>query len=786
MSTGMKANHSGIDVRVEALLKEMRVDEKIAQLCAIWSYEVLTGTDFSPAKADIHFKHGIGQITRIGGATNLDASGTASVANDIQHYLLTQTRLKIPAIVHEESCSGYMARGATCFPQSIGIASSWDVGVAFYVSEVIRKQMRAAGAHQALAPLLDVTRDPRWGRVEETFGEDPYLTSQMGIGYVRGLQGDSLEVGVLATGKHFVGYGASLGGMNWAPAHIPDRELREVYLHPFEAAVREAKIASIMPGYHELDGVPCHHSQTMLRDTLRDKWGFDGIVVSDYYAISNLYEYHHVANSHAEAAKLAVEAGVDVELPSRDVYGDALREALASGMVSMEDVDQLVRRVLRSKFQLGLFDNPYVDTALTLQVFDSPAQRQLARQAAQKSIVLLKNEGQLLPLDKSTPFIAVIGPNAHTIRNLVGDYAYPCHIETMLEMRERDNVFHTAMPETIEPVDQFVAMHTLLEGIRHTVAEGVTVTYAQGCEITSDDESGFVEAVSIARSATVAIVVVGDKAGLTDECTTGEARDRASLGLLGAQDRLVQAIVETGTPAVVVLVSGRPVSMPWIAEHAPAIIEAWLPGEEGAQAVADVLFGDYNPAGRLPITVPRTVGQVPTHYSHKPSGGRSHWKGPYVDESNLPLYAFGYGLSYSRFEYGDLQCSRTTIGVHDTLEVSCTIANVGDRAGEEVVQLYVHDREASVTRPVLELRGFSRLHVEPGERKRVVFTLSAHQLGFYNRDMAYVVEPGDIELYVGASSDDIRLTGKFTIIGQVTDIESEKVFTTPVRVEPAV
>ncbi|GLG02673.1 beta-glucosidase [Alicyclobacillus hesperidum subsp. aegles] len=769
-----------IEERVELLLSEMTIEEKAAQLTSVWAYEVLDDLAFSDAKAASLFQHGIGQITRIGGATNLDPADTARLANRIQQHLLSQTRLSIPALVHEESCSGYMAKGATCFPQTIGIASTWDRDIARRIGEVIRTQMRAVGAQQALAPLLDVTRDPRWGRVEETFGEDPYLVAQMGIGYVGGLQGDDLRDGVIATGKHFVGYGASEGGMNWAPAHIPERELREVYLYPFEAVVREAKLQSIMPGYHELDGVPCHHNRDLLVETLRNRWGFEGIVVSDYFAVNQLFEYHQVARDKVEAAVFAVEAGVDVELPSRDVYGQPLVEAVNQGRLRMEQVDALVRRVLTAKFRLGLFERPFVDEGRAPNLFDNHEQRQLAREAAAKSIVLLKNEGNLLPL-RSGGKIAVIGPNADSIRNMVGDYAYPCHIESLLEQSE-DNVFHSPMPKGMKSVDDFIEMKTIVQAIREKVGDAAQVLYAKGCDVLGDDTSGIAEAEQVARQADVAIVVVGDRAGLTDGCTTGESRDRATLTLLGAQQELVERVVATGTPTIVVLVGGRPLSITWIAEHVPAILEAWLPGEEGAPAIADVLFGDINPSGKLPITIPRSVGQVPIYYGHKPSGGRSHWKGVYVDESNKPLYAFGHGLSYTTFAYRELAVSQSEIGIHDTVDVSCVVENTGDRAGEEVVQLYVYDRAADVTRPVQELRGFARVHLEAKEAALVTFKLSAHQLGFYNRNLQYVVEPGAIEVQIGAAADDIRLRGEFQIVGETTDIEQQKVFTTPVSV----
>lgn len=773
-----------ISHRVQNLISLMTIEEKISQMSAVWSYEVLDeGRSFSFDKASQLLRVGVGQITRIGGATNLGPTETAQVANEIQSFLINHTRLKIPAMIHEESCSGYMAKGATCFPQSIGIASTFEADIAFRIGEIIRQQMRSAGAHQALAPLLDVTRDPRWGRVEETFGEDPYLVAQMGMKYVEGLQGDDLRDGVIATGKHFVGYGVSEGGMNWAPSHIAERELHEVYLHPFEAVVRKSHLYAIMPGYHELDGIPCHNSKYLLTDLLRHQWGFDGIVVSDYFAVNMLHEYHHVAPDKKHAAKFAVEAGVDVELPSRDIYGEALWQALDQGLITMDAMDQIVSRILTMKFQLGLFETPYVDVVKTLNVFDQTPQRQIAYEAAQKSIILLKNEHSLLPIAKSSQKIAVIGPNADTIRNMIGDYAYPCHIESLLEMRDQENVFETPVPDDVQVVDQFVPMISILEAIRSKVTDESQIHYAKGCDIQGLDETGMQEAVQLAKNADVAIVVVGDRAGLTDGCTTGESRDRATLNLLGLQEQLVKSVMETGTPTIVVLVSGRPLSIPFIASHAPAIVQAWLPGEEGAMAIADVLFGDYNPAGRLPITVPRSVGQVPVYYAHKPSGGRSHWKGEYVDESNLPLFVFGHGLSYTKFDYTDLQFSSDKVDVHGTLEISCRVQNVGQIAGDEVVQLYIQDLEADVTRPVQELRGFCRVHLEPMQSQQVTFSLSSHQLGFYNRNMEFVVEPGDIKVSIGSSSADIRLEGIYSLTGETVCIVGDKVFTTPVHVQ---
>jgi beta-xylosidase len=780
-----------ISERVQDLLERMTLDEKIAQLGSAWVYQLLDDGVFAPEKARALMAHGIGQITRIGGASSVRPADSARLANTIQRFLVEQTRLGIPAIVHEETCSGYMARNATCFPQIIGLASTWAPELAEAMGAVIRTQMQAVGAHQALAPVLDVTREPRWGRTEETFGEDTYLVARAGSAFVHGLQTDDLRQGVLATGKHFVGYGASEGGMNWAPVHVPERELREVYLAPFEAAIKTAGMASIMPAYHEIDGVPCSAWRWLLTNLLRGEMGFDGLVVSDYFAVHMLDEYHHVAATKADAVRLALEAGIDAELPSTDYYGAPLQEAVESGAVGMALIDEVVGRALTMKFRLGLFERPFVAPEQAVEVFDTPAQRQLAREIARKSIVLLKNAGDpsinsgqsLLPLRKDIGSIAVIGPNADNVRHQMGDYSYPAHIETLLELLEQPGQLPQVLPGKIELADIGVEMVSVLTGIRRVIGPKTEIRYAKGCDVLGDSQDGFAEAIAAAAAAELAIVVVGDKAGLTDSCSSGESRDRAELGLPGVQEQLVRAIAATGTPVILVLMNGRPLAIPWIAEHIPAILEVWLPGEEGGNAVADVLFGDASPGGKLPISFPRSVGQLPVYYSHKPSGGRSHWKGNYVEMSTTPLFPFGYGLSYTSFAYADLRLDRTAVAANEQVAISIAITNTGARTGDEVVQLYVHDVHASVTRPVQELKGFQRISLAPGETRTITFQLDVRQLGFYNQAMAYVVEPGAVEVMIGSSSQDIRARGTFTIAGATTDISRDKVFFSRTTVE---
>lgn len=764
-----------VEQRVQDLLARMTLEEKIAQLGSYWAYELFENLRFSTSKAGALLGQGIGQITRIGGSSNFGARANAELANTIQRYLIENTRLGIPAIVHEECCAGYMALGATCFPQAIGVASTWNPDQVEQMGAAIRAEMRAVGAHQGLSPVLDVTRDPRWGRVEETFGEDPYLISLMGSAYVRGLQGSNLKEGVLATGKHFVGYGNSEGGMNWAPAHIPPRELLEVFVTPFEAAIKTAGLASIMNAYHELDGIPCGSSEELLGDLLRKQLGFGGLVVSDYFAVDQLHSYHHVARDKKEAALMALRAGIDVELPSTDCYGEPLRQLVNEGRVKEEMLDTSVTRILQAKFLLGLFEDPYVDVEKAITVLNRPDHRTLARTLAQESIVLLKNDGDLLPLKKDLRSLAIIGPNANRVRHMVGDYSYPAHIETLVEMAV-NNPFGMPAPEKIDLVEDFVPMLSALEAIRRTVSPQTQVRYAPGCDVLGESREGFAEAVALARQSEIAVLILGGKSGLTEDCTCGESRDRADLGLPGIQQELVQAVYETGTPVVVVLIDGRPLAIPWIADHIPSLLHAWLPGEEGAAAIAGVLFGDVNPGGRLPISVPRDVGQVPVYYGHKLSGGRSHWRGDYVSLSAKPLYPFGHGLSYTRFRVDNLAISPTSATAGQRVDIRVDVTNVGSREGDEVVQLYTQSPMCTVTRPVQELKGFQRIRLAPGQTRTVTFHLAVNQLGFYNRDMAFVVEAGPVEVMIGSSSENIQATGLFEIVADSMDLSAARVY----------
>ena len=767
-----------MQAKVNELLGRMTLEEKVAQLQGIWMYELQTKGVLDEARVSARLKNGIGQISRVGGASTYPPLEAARIYNRLQRFLKENTRLGIPAIDHEECCVGAMIPGASIFPQIIGLASTFEPDLARQMTTVIRSQMLAIGARQGLAPVLDVARDPRWGRVEETFGEDPTLVSQFGVAYIQGLQGDDLRQGVMATGKHFVGHAFSQGGLNCGPVHIGWRDLWDVYLAPFQAAIRDAGLATMMNAYPEVDGEVVAASKKILTDLLRDTLGFDGPVVSDYEAVLMLHTYHNLAETRKQAAIKALTAGIDVELPTVTCYGDDLMDAVKSGELNIETVDQSVRRHLEKKFKLGLFDNPYVDEKHVLEVFDTQANRQLAYDIACKSLVLLKNDG-ILPLKASGLKLAVIGPNADSSRSLMGDYSYAAVCELLKAMPDENSSFGALTEEGLKAIT--VKVPTFLDEMKARFGSS-GLQYVMGCEINSDDESGFDEAVTAAQTADVAILVMGGRSGLTMDCTTGEFRDTTDLGLPGVQEKLVKAILATGKPVVLVLIDGRPVSMPELVEPVKAILETWVPGEEGARAIVNALFGDVNPGGKLPISIPRSAGQVPVFYNHKPSGMHSNKYGDYVNEKVTPLFPFGHGLSYTEFEYGNLKINEKQVSADGTVNISLTVKNNGERPGDEVVQFYIRDEFADMPRPVKELKGFTRISLQPGETKQVIFHLPVNQLAYYDGDLKLVLEPGTFKVMIGSSSKDIRLEGEFAVSGKNKSLIRDRVFVCPVEI----
>jgi beta-glucosidase len=736
---------------VDELLDTMTLEEKIAQLVSVKPYMVVDENNrFSPEKAAEVLKFGIGQISALSGTLAITPEQSAELANTIQTYLKEHTRLSIPAMIHEECLSGFCAREATIFPQAIGLGSTWDPNLIQEMTTHIRAQMRAVGAHHALAPVLDVIRDPRWGRCEETMGEDPYLIAEMGCAYVRGLQGDDLKESIAATAKHFAAHALSEGGRNCAPVHLGMRELRDIYLYPFEKVVQQAKIETVMNAYHDIDGVPCAASRELLTGILRDEWGFAGPVVSDYFAVEQLISKHHVAADKKEAACQALEAGIDIELPFGDCYPELIA-ALREGRIDQATLDQAVRRIIQFKQDVGLFEHCLVAVDQVSAHFHRPQDHELSRRVAQKTLVLLKNDNNLLPLKKNLKTIAVIGPNADSCRNMLGDYHYNVTYSAQEKLTE--------MSDNVDDLEAYggVRITSVLAGIRAAVSAGTEVRYARGCDLTGASTAGFAEAVETARAADVAVVVVGDQAGMFINGISGENIDRVDATLLGVQNELVKQIVATGTPVVLVLLNGRPLILQDALE-AGAILEAWHPGEAGGQAVADVLFGDATPGGKLPVTLLRSIGQTPLTYNLKAISQKDYLEGPLQ-----PTFPFGHGLSYTQFAYSNLVITPERVTDETALTIRFDICNSGEREGEEVVQMYVHDVVASLVRPIKALKGFRRIKLAPGETQTVSFTLGLDELAFYNAALQRVVEPGDFEIFIGSSSADIRLQGTFAV-----------------------
>jgi len=779
-----------MEQRVDDLLARMTLDEKVAQLgCVLITSLVRNDTFDADAAAEL-MRHGMGQVTRIGASTGLRPVASAALMNEIQRVAVEGTRLGIPIVVHEESTGGFCARDATTFPHGIGLASTWDPDLVGEVAGVIRRQMLAVGARHTLAPVLDVARDPRWGRVEETYGEDPVLAATIGTAYVRGVQGDDLRTGVMATGKHFLGYGLPEGGLNWGPVQLGPRELREVYAEPFAAVIRDAGLASIMNSYSSVDGLPCAGGRAILTELLRDELGFDGLVVADYGAVRLLISHHRTAADEADATAQALNAGLDVELPAHDCFR-ALPQALDRGLVTMEVVNEAVRRMLRSKMALGLFERPYVDPDAAAAVYQTTEQRALARKAATESVVVLTNRNGLLPLDPTIARVAVIGPGGDDQRLLQGDYHYPAHLEIAYENAQGDTEFAGDVSNGVHFLPEnggafaagpHYAPHvTPLAGIRSLLGHRAEVVHVRGCDVVEPDGADLAAAAAAAAAADVAVVVVAGKSGLRPHCTVGEARDATDLDLTGLQPELIAAVAATGTPTVVVVLSGRVHTLADVVEQAGAVVQVWPPGEEGGNAIADVLFGRANPSGRLPVSLPRSVGQVPVYSRHRAGGGKAMFYGEYTDQSPSPLFPFGHGLGYTTFGYG--QAVVTAGSTLDPITVTVAVSNDGPRDGAEVVQLYATDKVASVARPDRQLVGFARVDLAAGATRTVTFTVHPSRLAFYDPEMRFVVEPGEIVLGVGASSADIRTEVSVTLTGDTAEYLQRQVVATTATVD---
>ncbi|HEX6785300.1 MAG TPA: glycoside hydrolase family 3 N-terminal domain-containing protein [Sphingomicrobium sp.] len=747
-----------VDARVNDLLQRMTLDEKVAQLETVWEHKDKIQTPdgtFSSANASQNFPNGIGQIARpsdrrgvtqsnggAGAAANShgrDARETADYINAAQHWAVEHTRLGIPILMHEESLHGYVARDATSFPQSIGLASTWDPALLTRVFSVAAREMRARGALLALAPVVDVARDPRWGRIEETYGEDPYLVGEMGVAAIKGFQGTTLPLApdkVFVTLKHLTGHGQPENGTNVGPAPYGERDLRENFFPPFEKAVKTLPIRSVMASYNEIDGIPSHANKWLLTKVLRGEWGYQGAVVSDYFAIRELMTRHKMFNNLSDAAVRAIDSGVDAETPDGEAYA-LLPQLVRSGRVPQAEVDAAVRRMLELKFQSGLFEHPYVDAASADAKTATPDAIALARQAGREAVVLLKNDHGFLPLDASKiRRLAVLG--THAKDTPIGGYSdEPRHVVSLLE----------AMQE--EGKGKFAVDYS--EGVR------ITEGHCWSCDEVkltppAVNRKLIAAAVQTAKKADVIVMVLGG-----NEQTSREAwadthlGDRDTLDLVGQQNDLAKAIFALNKPTVVILLNGRPLSANYLAEKAPALLEGWYLGQETGHALTDVLFGRYNPGGKLPVSIARSVGQLPIFYNYKPSARRG-----YLFDTTKPLYPFGYGLSYTSFDIGPPRITTPTVAVGQNASISVDVANIGRRTGDEVVQLYVRDDQASVTRPVIELKRFQRVTLQPGERRTLTFQLTPEDLSLWNPDMKRVEEPGTFTISSGPNSVDLK------------------------------
>ncbi len=741
-----KNDRNDIPTRVNDLLSKMTLEEKVAQTWCIWTQKnelILDAAgNFDATKAAKNLPYGIGQIGRPSEALNRNLMNNrsprnmAELTNAIQRHFIENTRLGIPVVFHEECLHGHAAKKGTSFPQPIALASSWDTELIENIFELVAEEARSRGAHQALSPVVDVARDPRWGRFEETFGEDPFLVSEMGLAAIRGFQGKGPEIDdkhLLATLKHMTGHGQPQAGVNTAPANISERVLREIFFPPFERAVTEADVHSVMASYNEIDGVPSHANGWLLNEVLRGEWGFNGYVVSDYGGISDLYNRHFIVENSKDAAVTSLLAGVDIELPDK-VDFNTLLDVFKNDELPLGILDSAVARQLRGKFLLGLFDKPYVNPDYAERFVGSEKNGRLALEAAEKSMILLKNDYDLLPLDPNDyKTIAVIGPNAN--QTLLGGYS------------------------DVPPyyVTAYQGIQNYLEN------EDIEVVYSEGCRITEkgswyldpielpnplDDQRRIEHAVTVAERSDIVILVLGG-----NELTSREAwsdshlGDRTSLKLFGRQETLFKKLIATGKQVIVVLQNGRPLQIDNLAKDAHALLECWYLGQETGNAIANVLFGEVNPSGKLPCTFPRSSGHLPAFYNYKPTARRG-----YMDSDDSPLFPFGYGISYTDFRYSGLTLLKNTISKNENTSLEITITNTGEYRGDEIVQLYIRDKVSSVTRPIMELKAFQKVNLRPGQSKVVIFTITPEMLKFWNINMDYVVEPGTFEIMIGPSS----------------------------------
>jgi beta-xylosidase len=785
--------------RAEELLGKMTIEEKAMQLSSVFPLALFDTEGTNHSQLDALLKNGIGHVSALGLIGHKTPEALAKSVNAIQRYLVTETRLKIPAIFHNEAMSGVVAPHFTAFPTPIGLAATWDPAATEEMADIIRRQMRAVGLLQALAPVMDVARDARWGRVSETYGEDPYLVSAMSVAYTRGLQGKDLSKGVLATAKHFLGYAVTEGGQNMAATAVGARELYDVHGRPFEAAFRLAGLASVMPSYAEFDGVPISASHAVLTEMLRGRMGFTGTTVSDYVAVGFLHTRQKVAGTPEEAGSLALAAGMDVETPAVYGYGQVLAKAVRDGKVPESLLDRSVRRLLRDKFALGLFENPYVPESPVEIRTVAREGADLSKRLAANSVTLLKNEQGLLPLSRDIAKIAIVGPHADDVEAGFTTYTYPAGLKMMHARATGGDIAMAgidlgggAPPEAratvaaeLAPVfkaerrnylkSNYLAV-SLVEAVRQLLPKAA-VTAVAGTGVVPSEPTDIPAAVAAARHADVVILAVGGRSSWSGGRTEGEGSDTANKDLPPQQVELINAVTALGKPTIAVLSMGGPYALASVIDKLPAVLTDYYGGPHQAIAFADAIFGVTNPGGKLPFTMPRHVGQVPIHYAQKWGSGYRRTKEDihkgYLDMPSTPLFAFGHGLSYTTFAYSPLKLASDTVDVGEEVRMSLTITNTGKRRGTEVVQLYAADTATGVTLPAQQLVGFARVDLEPGASKLVTFRVPMSVLGYTGLSGDFVIEPGPVEVSAGSSSSDIQSTAKFTITGKTRTIKGE-------------
>ncbi len=795
-----------VEVRVEDLLSRMTLDEKVAQLCGDLASSFIVDGKISHEALQEKFKNGHGRFTQYSLVGLVDSKKIAEITNEIQDYFVNETRLGIPVALQSENLCGYPGEGGTLFPAQMNVGTTWEPELAEEMSNIIGQESRAVGITSAMSPVIDVSRDPRWGRTYETYGEDQYLISQMGINYIRGMQNQ----GVSCIAKHFLGYAETQAGLNTATTRLNDRELYEVFATPFEAADKEAGLDAMMANYAEIDGLPVIDNKKIIGDLLRKTMGFKGALTSDGAAVLKTFNYYHVADTYNEAGYLAKKAGTDTEIPVGAAFKN-LPEYVKNGMLDESIIDESVRRILTIKFKRGLFENPYAEIDKVKDSMINSDKEAVSKKIAQKSIVLLKNDG-ILPLKKGLK-LAVIGPHADSLRYPVSGYTYPAYIE-MLEASRKDASsisFNGIADEEAKsekddtPKGPFATLYEMLSdddvaklddmngvlrklnatSLKEALEKRFDVFYAKGCDIIAEDKSGFSEAIDAAENSDVVIMALGGNCGWVN-VTGGEGKDRQSLDLPGVQQQLLEKIAAVGKPVVIVLYGPGVFAVNWAQENISGIIQAGMPGPFAGEVVANVIDGSYNPGGKLTMTIPRSTGQIPIFYNHKTgsgyaSGGDENvaaiFSGGYTDGDATPLYPFGFGLSYTTFGLSDFAVDKKEVNCDGELVVTCNVTNTGTVAGDEVVQLYQAFHGAHVVRPNKQLAGFKRVSLRPNETRQVRFRLKMAQLGYYNENMEFVVEPGSLDLMLGTSSDNIVMNQTISIIGKAANVLGKRAYT---------